>query len=65
MRIQRKDKRNFLLFLISILIVSVIGFYNKSFAMQDYQKLDFGTGLVTAKTLNVRCGPRNNLQSNF
>ena len=40
-----------LVFLIPIFIVST------SFGMQNYYKVDFSTGLVTASTLNVRSGP--------
>lgn len=34
-----------------------------SVGMQHYYNVDFSTGLVTASTLNVRSGPRNQLSS--
>ena len=57
MKIQRKEKRKFLILLITLLIIAIISFFNKSFAMKHYQEVDFTTGLVTASTLNVRQGP--------
>ena len=44
----------------SILVISFILIFcgiSTSFGMQHYYKLDFSTGLVTASSLNVRCGP--------
>lgn len=41
----------------AILFVVAICIFTKSFGMQHYYKVDFSTGLVTATTLNVRCGP--------
>lgn len=57
MKIQRKEKKKFFTFLIAILLIASISFFSKSFAMKYYQEVDFATGLVTAKVLNVRTGP--------
>ena len=46
-----------------IIIISAVAFIlalskmTNSFGMQYYYNVDFATGLVTASTLNVRCGP--------
>ena len=57
MRIQRKDKKKILILLITMLLIGVISYFNRSFAMKDYQETEFSTGLVTARALNVRQGP--------
>lgn len=57
MKIQRKEKKKFLVFLSAILIFAIIGLCSRSFAMKTYQEVDFSTGLVTASVLNVRQGP--------
>lgn len=57
MKILRKEKKKFFIFLIAILSVGVISFFNNTQAMKYYQEVDFNTGLVTASTLNVRSGP--------
>ena len=44
-----------LLFAFTIVVTKTL----ESFAMQNYYKTDFATGLVTASTLNVRCGTRD------
>ena len=46
--------------IILIFFLFIIGITNKAFGMQNYYKLDFVTGLVTASTLNVRSGPGTN-----
>ena len=46
--------------IILIFFLFIIGITNKVFGMQNYYKLDFVTGLVTASTLNVRSGPGTN-----
>lgn len=43
-----------------ILFFIVIFTLTKSFGMQNYYKVDFSTGLVTANILNVRSGPGTN-----
>lgn len=43
-----------IILLCGFLLISVV---TVSFGMQNYYKLDFSTGLVTATTLNVRSGP--------
>ena len=57
MRIQRKDRKKFFVFLVAFLTIGVISIFNNSFAMKHYQEVDFTTGLVTASALNVRTGP--------
>lgn len=57
MRVQRKESRNFLIFLLAILVLGIISYFSNSFAMKHYEETDFTTGLVTANALNVRCGP--------
>ena len=42
--------------MIAVFLV-VLGTVSTSFGMQNYYKLDFATGLVTASKLNVRSGP--------
>ncbi len=51
---------------IVVLLIFVLGItkLTTSFSMQNYYKLDFSTGLVTASSLNVRSGPRNKLSCN-
>lgn len=53
----RISKKTIIIFSISILVILIILIGTKSFGMQNYYKLDFSTGLVTATTLNVRSGP--------
>lgn len=43
--------------ILAISFVLIFCGFSTSFGMQHYYKLDFSTGLVTATTLNVRCGP--------
>ena len=52
-------RRKKLLMLSSIFLTFIItfGIFSTSFGMQNYYKLDFSTGLVTATKLNVRSGP--------
>lgn len=52
-----KKKFLFTTFLVVIGVISLFSFFNVSFGMQHYYKLDFSTGLVTASNLNVRSGP--------
>ena len=42
--------------MIIVFVVIICGF-SMSFGMQNYYKVDFSTGLVTASSLNVRSGP--------
>ena len=58
MRIQMKEKKKN--FIVLILMLAIISFFNSSFAMKHYQEVDFKTGLVTASVLNVRQGPSLN-----
>ena len=52
-------KKNKLLIFSSIFLTFIItfGVFSTSFGMQNYYKLDFSTGFVTASKLNVRTGP--------
>lgn len=51
-------KRKNIIIFVSVIVFSIIIFnISTSFAMQNYYKVDFSTGLVTATTLNVRSGP--------
>ncbi len=59
--IKRKTILKIILLFIFIIIVTR---FTTAFGMQNYYKLDFSTGLVTATTLNVRSGPRNQFSSN-
>lgn len=45
-------------FLLTLILTIVIG--SNAFAITDYEKLDFATGIVTASALNVRTGPSTN-----
>ena len=45
-------------FLLTLILTIVIG--SNAFAITDYEKLDFVTGIVTASALNVRTGPSTN-----
>lgn len=45
-------------FLLTLIFTIVIG--SNVFAITDYEKLDFVTGIVTASALNVRSGPSTN-----
>lgn len=57
MRIIRIKKKQILLFFSIIAFLFIFTKVTSSFAMQDYYKVDFSTGLVTATSLNVRSGP--------
>lgn len=57
MKIQMKDKQKFFIFFALVLSILFFSIFNKTFAMKHYQEVDFKTGLVTAKVLNVRQGP--------
>lgn len=57
MKIQRKEKKKFFILLVTILLIAIISYFNRSFAMKNYQEVEFATGLVTARALNVRQGP--------
>ena len=50
-------KKILLVLSLVLLFVSILFKSTKSFAMLNYYKTDFSTGLVTATTLNVRSGP--------
>ena len=51
-----KNKKIRTIFLLALILVSILGI-NYTQGMQNYQKLDFETGIVTASALNVRKGP--------
>ena len=51
-----KKKKILQMILVFIFTFSIFKF-STSFGMQNYYKVDFATGLVTATTLNVRSGP--------
>ena len=57
MKIITIKKKNILKIMAILIFVIVICQLSNSFAMQNYYKVDFSTGLVTASTLNVRSGP--------
>ena len=53
-----KIKKKYIIMVLSIIIfLTIFSKFTLSFAMQNYYKVDFQTGLVTATTLNVRSGP--------
>ena len=54
--LKKHKKKLFIFFLISIIIFLCIK-TPTVFGMQNYYKIDFSTGLVTATNLNVRSGP--------
>lgn len=41
----------------SLIILSILISFNTIYAMKNYEKVDFVTGIVTASALNVRTGP--------
>ncbi|MBP3256000.1 MAG: hypothetical protein J6M60_05885 [Clostridia bacterium] len=60
-----KIKKSIILKIILILVfIIIVTKVTVSFGMQNYYNLDFSTGLVTASSLNVRCGPRNEFSCN-
>ena len=63
MKIIKVKKKRILMIIILIIFIIAITKFSTSFAMQNYYKIDFSTGLVTASTLNVRSGPRNKLSN--
>lgn len=54
-------KRLKIIVTIAIIVIIIAGF-RISWGMQSYYKVDFSTGLVTASSLNVRCGPGTQYQ---
>ena len=50
-------KKTLLIILLTIVFLFCITLYSTTFGIQNYYKVDFSTGLVTATTLNVRSGP--------
>ena len=59
MKIIKINKRTILKIILLIIFILVITKVSTSLAMQNYYKLDFSTGLVTASSLNVRSRPWN------
>ena len=57
MRIIKINKKNILILIAILIFVFVLAKVTISYGMQNYYKLDFSTGLVTASSLNVRSGP--------
>ena len=51
------NNKKLLIIIFILTIIFSISIFTVSFGMQSYYKVDFSTGLVTATTLNVRCGP--------
>ena len=51
------NNKKLLIIVFILTIIFSISIFTVSFGMQSYYKVDFSTGLVTATTLNVRCGP--------
>ena len=43
--------------IVSLIILSILISFNVIYAMKNYEKVDFVTGIVTASALNVRTGP--------
>lgn len=50
-----------IVFLFTLILTLIIG--NVIFAITNYEKTNFVTGIVTASALNVRCGPGMNYKS--
>ena len=50
-------KKRILLLTTIVIFTLILTTLTTSFGIQDYYKVDFSTGLVTATTLNVRSGP--------
>ena len=51
-------KRSSIIIIISMLLfIIIVGLLTTSLGLQNYYKVDFSTGLVTATNLNVRSGP--------
>ena len=61
MKIIKIKKSVILKIIILFIFVITLTKLTSSFGMQHYYNVDFSTGLVTASTLNVRSGPRNQL----
>ena len=57
MKIVKIKKKKFIIMLSIFAFLFIFTKFTTSFAMQNYYKVDFSTGLVTATTLNVRSGP--------
>ena len=57
MKIISIKRKNILKLSMIIIFILAVGMFSTSFGMQNYYKLDFSTGLVTATKLNVRSGP--------
>ena len=64
MRLVKIKKNTILIVLTIVIFIALLTKLTTSFSMQNYYKLDFSTGLVTASSLNVRSGPRNKLSCN-
>lgn len=64
MHILKIKKNNILKVILVLVFIIIVAKATISFGMQNYYNLDFSTGLVTASSLNVRCGPRNEFSSN-
>lgn len=63
MKIIRIKKITILKIILLFVFTFTITKLTTSFGMQHYYNVDFSTGLVTASTLNVRSGPRNQLSN--
>ena len=57
MKVINLKKKNIFKFSALLTFALIILAVSTSFGMQNYYKVDFSTGLVTASTLNVRSGP--------
>ena len=57
MKVIYLTKRKILISFMIMCIILIFSFFNSSYGMQHYYKIDFSTGLVTASKLNVRSGP--------
>ena len=61
MRVVKIKKSTILKIVLLFVFTFTVAKVTTSFGMQHYYNVDFSTGLVTASTLNVRSGPRNEL----
>ena len=60
MKVIKINKKTILKIVLLIVFILIVSKVSLSLAMQNYYKLDFSTGLVTASSLNVRSGPGTN-----
>ena len=56
-KFKKAGKKQILIAIIFMIVAIGMSLYTSTLGMQDYEKLDFVTGIVTASSLNVREGP--------